>query len=423
MLTSVALLRALAASVLLSVALSGRTANAQDATAPRTLVFTGATVYPSPDEAPLPEATVVVEGERIAAVGRAEEVRVPSGATVFPCDGLVLMAGFWNGHVHFAERKWTDAATIPAEELEVQLRSMLTRWGFTSVFDTGSELRNTLALAHRVEAGEVAGPRIRTTGEILFPPGGASTPEFRQLLGFSPAPMPEVGDPEDGADAAARLLDAGADGIKVYAATWRGKIVAQKPETVAAIAEVTHAAGKLVFAHPSDGNGLRAALDGGADVLVHVAPQTGPWRPELVERMKAQHVTLIPTLKLWEWEGRHDRESQWRSFADTAVDQLRAYAAVGGTIVFGTDVGYIDDYDPSREYALMARAGMDVRAILAALTTAPARVFGAGPTSGKIAPGFDADLVVLTDDPERDVTAFARVKYAVRRGRVLFRAE
>jgi hypothetical protein len=57
---------------------------------------------------------------------------------VLDCSGLTITAGFWNSHVHFFERKWANAATIPAPELTRQLQEMLTRYGFTSVFDLGS---------------------------------------------------------------------------------------------------------------------------------------------------------------------------------------------------------------------------------------------------------------------------------------------
>lgn len=82
-------------------------------------------------------------------------------------------------------------------------------------------------------------------------------------------------------------------------------------------------------------------------------------------------------------------------------------------------VGYLTDYDPSEEYALMAGAGLDWREILASLTTAPAERFGAARRRGRIAPGMDADIVILASDPSTDVKAFSNVRYTVRRGAVL----
>jgi imidazolonepropionase-like amidohydrolase len=102
------------------------------------------------------------------------------------------------------------------------------------------------------------------------------------------------------------------------------------------------------------------------------------------------------------------------------VDQLRAFARAGGTVIFGTDVGYMDDYDPTEEYRLMGEAGLTFEQILAALTVNPARRFGGPQSSGRLAKGAEADLVVLDGDPAKDLGAFARVRHTVRGGTVVF---
>jgi hypothetical protein len=85
-------------------------------------------------------------------------------------------------------------------------------------------------------------------------------------------------------------------------------------------------------------------------------------------------------------------------------------------------VGYMDDYATPEEYELMAQAGMDVRQILASLTTAPAERFGDSRRVGRIAQGFAADLVVLDKDPSENVRAFAAVRYAIRDGKVIYQS-
>ena len=84
-----------------------------------------------------------------------------------------------------------------------------------------------------------------------------------------------------------------------------------------------------------------------------------------------------------------------------AVEQVRAYAKAGGQILFGTDVGYMSDYDPTEEYRLMARA-LSPMEILASLTTAPAARWKESARRGRVAEGLDADLVVLEADPAAD---------------------
>ena len=90
-------------------------------------------------------------------------------------------------------------------------------------------------------------------------------------------------------------------------------------------------------------------------------------------------------------------------------------------MLFGTDVGYMHDYDPADEYTLMQRAGMTLPQTLASLTTAPAERFGVAGQLGRIATGFAADLTVLRQDPSRDIRALANVAYTIRDGRVIYR--
>ena len=67
----------------------------------------------------------------------------------------------------------------------------------------------------------------------------------------------------------------------------------------------------------------------------------------------------------------------------------------------------------------MGKAGMDAPAILATLTATPARVFGTATHTGQVAPGFDADPVVLVADPVRNLANYPRVRYTVRGGRII----
>jgi imidazolonepropionase-like amidohydrolase len=106
-----------------------------------------------------------------------------------------------------------------------------------------------------------------------------------------------------------------------------------------------------------------------------------------------------------------------------SASNLRAYSNAGGQILFGTDVGYMTDYDPTDEYVLMSRAGLTPMQILASLTTAPSERFKESATRGTIAPGRDADLAVLAADPAQDAANFAKVRYTIRHGRIIYQAQ
>src|SRR6266851_5761987 len=107
------------------------------------LALVGGTINVSPTEEPIRDGVVLIQGGKIAAVGRRAVVQVPQTVQSIDCSGRTITAGFWNSHVHFFERKWANAATIPAPELNRQLQDMLTRYGFASVFDIGSMWENT----------------------------------------------------------------------------------------------------------------------------------------------------------------------------------------------------------------------------------------------------------------------------------------
>ena len=386
------------------------------------LVLTGGTVYPAPDQPAIPNAVILLRDGRIAAVGPRGSVSVPAGTDTLDCTGLTVTAGFWNSHVHFGERKWARAAELPAAEASEQLRQMLTGYGFTHVFDTGSPLENTLALRRRIAAGEIEGPAILTTGDIIWPKGGVPSLAVMNALGFITEPQDEVATPAEAAARARERLDAGADGVKVYAATWfTEEPVVMPGRMIAAAAKEAHGRSKLLFAHPTNAAGLQAALDGGVDVLVHTAPSMETWSDSLVRRMVKAGVAVVPTLKLWRYESRSARLAFSRPFVQAGVDELRAFHRAGGTVLFGTDVGYVLDYDTAEEFALMAQAGLRFADILASLTTNPARRFGLEGKAGRIAPGMEADLVVLDGDPARDIEALARVRYTLRQGRIIYR--
>jgi imidazolonepropionase-like amidohydrolase len=396
------------------------------------LAVVGATIYPSPTDAPIRDGVVVVDGAKIVAVGRRGAVRVPQGATVIDAAGSTMTAGFWNSHVHFLERMWLDPAKIPASDLTRQFQMMLTQYGFTSVFDIWSSLENTRQLRERVESGEVSGPRIRATGPAMFPKGSSTTPYLEiappatwATMGFMPHDrilLPRVAEPAETSEIARKLLDAGADGLKMYVA-FPGRDGGVVPDSVIqALVKEGHSRGKPVFVHPTTTDGLMASVRAGVDVLAHTTPQSGPWSESVLSAMSQARVALIPTLSFWRYQVRHERMSAADAVEEAAIGQLRSWVGVGGEVLYGTDLGWVTEYDPTGEYVLMAKAGMTFSQILASLTTAPARRFGDSDRLGRITPGLTADLTILRSDPTKDIRALSTVDYTIRDGKVIYRS-
>jgi imidazolonepropionase-like amidohydrolase len=378
----------------------------------QTLVLKGGSVYTSPDATPISDPVIVTSAGVITAVGREGEIQIPSDAQVIDCTGKTIVAGFWNSHVHFTEAVWKDAGSAPAAPLAEHMQAMLTRWGFTTVWDIGSDGRDTLALRRRVDSGEVPGPNIYSAGSI-FPKDGHPA--------YLPAEMklPMASTPEEAIQWARTIMGFGLDGVKLFTGSFKGTgkpVVNMDPAIAKAAVDVAHAAGKPVFAHPQNMAGVEVVIAAGVDVMAHTVAGEPPYFPEQLARFKQQGIALIPTLSLFaKLPVGPDVSAR---LVATTVAQVKAFADNGSPVLFGTDVGFTNQYDPTLEYELMRRA-MSVRQILASLTTNPASYFKAA-KKGRVEKEFDADLVVLDGDPIADVTNLAKVAYTIRAGKVIY---
>lgn len=380
--------------------------------APMALV--GETIYISPFQKSVGNGVILIRDGKIAAVGTRAQVHIPEGTGTLDCSGMYVMAGFHNSHVHFTEPKWNNAAQLPADQLTSQLQEMFTRYGFTSVVDIGSRLDNTLALRNRVDSGEALGPRILTAGSPLYPPDGVPYYVKSTLPPEIVKQLPQPATPAEAVRQVDEHVAQGADVIKLFTGSWvaKGQVVTMPLDVAKAAVDEAHKKGKLVFAHPSNVAGFLIALQAHVDVLAHAVEDTRGWDPSYIKQMKDQGMWLIPTLKLFMGD----------SNLKTILEEVEDYSQPHEQMLFGTDVGFLTDYDPTDEYVLMQRAGMDFWQILDTLTTAPAKRFGEEKLRGEVKAGMDADLVVLgrDHDPERDIRALTHVTYTFREGRIIY---
>jgi len=384
------------------------------------LKLTHATIYTSPDQPPIHDGAILIHDGRITAVGPTASIKTPHAAQVYDCTGLTITAGFWNSHVHILPPQLLHAEQHSPAELNAQLQTMFTRWGFTTVFDIASILANTNFIRGKIADGTLTGPRIFTTGEPFW----AEVPSYsRQFIAENHLSIPATTSVPQAIARVDQQVHDGADGIKIFAGSIEPDRIVLLPADIAkAVVDEAHHDHRLVFSHPSSIKGVELSLDSGVDILAHVSTFEGPWSPAFVQRMLAAHMSLIPTLTLFDVEMQKDHASPeaTKQLIDLAVGQLRMYASAGGQILFGTDIGYIYQYDTTEEFTLMSRAGMSFPQILASLTTAPAQRFGYAAHSGRIAPGMDADLVILKSDPATSITALAQVVSTIRAGRVIY---
>jgi imidazolonepropionase-like amidohydrolase len=224
--------------------------------------------------------------------------------------------------------------------------------------------------------------------------------------------LPTAANPGEAAAVATANFEAGTDILKLFTGSWvaRGKVLPMPEAIAAAAAAVAHRHHQLVFAHPSSLAGMQVAIASGVDVLAHAPDNTRGVDDSVLRKAIGNHMAMIPTLKLFSGE---DTIAEIRGI-------VRRYLDLGGELLFGTDTGYLSDYDVGEEFRQLQKAGLTTAEILAMLTENPARRFGVQKEQGRIAPGMLADLTILAADPASDPSAFSHVRYTIRNGRVVW---
>jgi len=371
------------------------------------LTITNAHLYVEPGVSPIEGMNISIKDGKIVSIYKHKPLK---SNIIINAKGRSVTAGFWNSHVHLTNPQFKK----PDGDI---VKEMLLKYGFTTVIDTGSNLQDTLLLKKLIEQGKLLGPRIfSASGSFVFTNG---TPSY--LKGIK---LPEIDQPDQANSLIASVLNSGANGIKIFSGSFQSQkeTIHLPPKVIRAISKATHSRDSFVMAHPTDRIGVVNAVNNGVDILAHTAPQAGPFGSDLIETMKQNNVAMIPTLKLWKYEliQAGVNENQALKFQKIAINQLNEYLKIGGEILFGTDVGYMHDFNTTEEFKLMSDAGMDYNDILASLTTVPSTRFST--SDGKVLKGSQADLVILKDDPALDITAFSRVAYTIRNGKIIYKS-
>ena len=379
------------------------------------LVVRAGRVVSSPDgpapAAPTPRRVTVRDGV-IESIGD-DAGPLPPGANVVGSGSETVVAGLWNTHVHLTPRALAGARRRPPAELESALGELLTSHGFTTVVDLGSDPRNTLPLRRRVESGEVAGPRILTATTALHPHRGlpfytrAAVP--RHLWWAIPTPRT----PGRAAAVVRRQTRRGADVTKLFTGSYitPQRVKPMRTDIATAAVRVAHEHGRLVFAHASNREGLQVALDAGVDVIAHVPDETDGVAP-LLRRAAESGVVMVPTFQMFARTVTDDP-----AYLEPILDAARGFLEAGGRMMFGTDVGYMEDPTIGDEVAYLRRCGLDGAELLRMFTTTPADLFGG--LGGRVEPGLPGDLTIFDGDPLTDPAAYSRVLWTIRGGRVV----
>jgi imidazolonepropionase-like amidohydrolase len=376
-----------------------------------------------------PGWAVLVEGERIAAVGPAAEVAVPAGAETIELPGTTLLPGLIDAHTHvllhpYDETPWDDQVLKEPLALRVcratnHLRAIL-QSGFTTVRDLGTEGAGyaDVGLRDAVAGGIVPGPRLLVATRALVATGSYAP------RGFAPeVRVPQGAEEADGEDLRRAVRDQigrGADVVKIYVDTWDTKTGGAPTFSVAEITlvvETAALAGRKVAAHAMTRQGVRNAALGGVATIEH-----GDGADEATLRLLAERkIPLCPTLAASEAMavyGGWKRGTALPKALEAKRATFRAALAAGVTIANGSDMGVFAHGDGARELELLVEWGMPPAEALRAATAHAAAAIGLEDRIGSITPGRDADLVAVAGDPTRDIAALRRVRFVMKAGAI-----
>ena len=440
------MLRPLASSLLVLVLSAPLTA----ADAPRpTLALVGGQVIDGYEGPPIHDGVVLIAGDRIVAVGPRRAVTVPSGTTVIETEGMSVLPGLMDMHVHLmlighADYEHWDKTYMPrfrTEIMPIAARQLLMA-GVTTARELGAPLDDILDVKQRIEKGEIPGPRLFVSGPFI-----QKKPYFDYEKTFRWG----VESPDDARAKVQRLVDAGVDVIKLID---QDQLT---DEEVAAVVDTAHRGGKAVVAHAHREDEIRVGLKHGVDCFEHTGLATEPGYPDdILAAIRKRNNTLYwcPTIEglfLADYTARVFPERlddpAWRQgvpkdIADDIRQSLRNVTALdyftltfrrlptlakkfqqlresGVTMMVGTDSGIPGNFHTDstwRELDTWVRLGMTPMQAIAGATRWPARFLKKEKELGTLAPGRLADVIAVRGDVLTHVDLLQRVDVVVKNG-------
>jgi imidazolonepropionase-like amidohydrolase len=384
---------------------------------------------------PLPDSVVVVRGERIEAVGRQGDVKIPDGAEVVEASGRWLIPGLIDLHVHLY---CSGFVPIPTKGSEMAYAGMVAynnlrqalQAGVTTLRAVSDRGHIDVAMRDAVERRQIIGPRLFVAGVGICMTGGHGS--------GIPGTIHEVDSPWEVRKAVREEVKAGVDFIKLLSSHRTDNREFTAEEIEAGIDEA-HAHGRKCAIHVANFVGTKMAADAGVDTIEH-----GSFiDKETAEKMAFKRIVLVPTLwvknhipertkktrveqaktGIWNLYGR-DLE-QTEAWFGGCVEQLpktmKLVRSKKVRIGTGTDNVFGDQMFAMlpEEIEWMTHYGMSNMEAIESATRIGAEAIGVEKSLGTVEAGKFADMIIVSEDPLKDITALKRVGWVMKGGEMI----
>ena len=372
---------------------------------------------------------VVVEADKIIAVGPKDKIKEPEGATKINYPNSTLTPGLIEGHSHLLLYPYniTDWDTQVLKETDsyrtaratVHAKNTLMA-GFTTARDLGTEGAgySDVALKRAINEGVIPGPRLMVAGRAIVSTGSYGPKGYDSdqqiMLGA------EAADGDDLIRVVRDQIGNGADFIKIYADYRWGLTDEDQPsftlDELKLINEVTRSSGRVMVCHAKSKEAIKRAVLAGAETIEH-----GDFIDvEIGKLMKEHNVTYIPTIAavdmISQYRGWKKGVSPEPANVTNKKKSFKEAIASGVSIGMGGDVGVFPHGENVLEMELMVEYGMKPFDVLKAATSVNSRAFHLNNQVGFIKEGLTADLLIVTGDPSKIISDLRKVIFVMKDG-------
>lgn len=403
------------------------------------VIFTGARLIDGAGQAPVENAALVIDGDRIVAAGKIDPApyEAKAGAQVVRCDGETIMPSLISDHSHLGVVKGENisAANFTPENIQAALKQY-EGYGVTAVLSLGMNKDSLYALRDQQRAGRFPGADIFTADRGIGVPSAAPP----QPIG--PGQVARPATPDEARKMVREMAARHPDMIKCWVDDLFGQAPKMPPEMYAAIIDEAHKNGLRVAAHLFYLEDAKSLLRDGLDVVAH-SVRDKPVDQEFLDLMKARHAAYIATLDLDESQFSYAGHPRWmesaafraavgpallakwlspeyawriakspmtplnRSALAQGLQNIKTVHDAGILVGFGTDSGAMPTRLPGwaehRELQLMVQAGLTPMDAIVCATRNAAEILGDSKNRGTLEPGKRADFLVLAANPLDDI--------------------